>query len=44
MQIIDFSSTPYLTHATSRTKAALEIATATLIFIIPALVLFVLAK
>ena len=44
MQIIDFSSTPHLTNASSRTKAGLEIAAATLIFIIPALVLFVLAK
>jgi len=44
MQIIDFSSTPHLTNASSRNKITLELAAATLIFIIPTLVLFILAK
>ena len=44
MQIIDFSSpSPSLNHH-SRIRVGLEILTATLIFVLPMIALFVLAK
>jgi len=44
MQIIDFSSTAHATPSSTRKTLTLEIITATLIFVVPALVLFILTK